>query len=225
MVTVSDIEGHRQAAKKAFESHANAMNKLIQENRSLTIDMCRWMSMNVSVFDDVAMALGIGAADPDRSLQARVEHAVAALRDGSPALAVTFETALIEGLRAAILLRLSRVDGATENGRKVLRALLDELSSTLVPRIVDLGMAARAKRGRLSRISAAFRAVFSRLAGWPAGAEPHFGVRDRASPHVRAADLQSDQELLAGGEAARAAQIGREDTIVPTSDEPLSLDG
>ncbi len=51
MVTVSDIEGHRQAAKKAFESHANAMNKLIQENRSLTIDMCRWMSMNVSVFD------------------------------------------------------------------------------------------------------------------------------------------------------------------------------
>lgn len=112
--------------------------------------MCCWMSMNVSVFDDVAMGLAIGAADPDRTLQARVAHALAALRDGSPALAVTFETALIEGLRAAILLRLSRVDGATENGRKVLQALQDELSSTLVPRIVDLGMAARAKRGRLS---------------------------------------------------------------------------
>ncbi len=72
----------------------------------------------------VAMALAIGAADPDTRLQARVEHAVASLRDGSPALAGTFETALTEGLRAAILLRLSRVDGATENGRKVLRALL-----------------------------------------------------------------------------------------------------
>ncbi len=224
MVTVSDIERHRQAARRAFESHANAMNKLIKENRSLSIDMCRWMSMNVSVFDDVAMSLAIGAADPDPRLQARVEHAVAALRDGSPALAVAFEAALIEGLRAAVLLRLSRADGATENGRRVLGALLDELSSTLVPRIVDLGMAARAKRGRLSRIAAAVRAVFSRLAGRRAGAVPYFGARDRASPHVRAADLQSDHEMFAGGETARAPQIVREDTIALTSDGSLSRD-
>jgi len=224
MVTVSDIEGHTQAAKKAFESHANAMRRLIRDNRSLTIEMCRWMSMNVSVFDDVAMALAIGAADPDQTLQGRVKHALAALRDSSPDLALVFETALMEGLRAAILLRLARVDGATENGRRVLRTLLDDLSGTLVPRIVDLGMAARARRGRLSRIAAAVRAVFSRLAGWPAGAMPYFGARDRASPSMWDAHRHPG-ERLAQEEGARVSESVRVEIIVPTLDDSLSRDG
>jgi hypothetical protein len=225
MVTVGDIEAHRQAARKAFDIHANAMGKLIQGNRSLDIDMCRWMSMNVSVFDDVALALAMGAADPDKTLQGRVEHAVKALRDSAPDLALAFETALTAGLRAAILLRLGRVDGATENGRRALRALLDELTSTLVPRIVDLGMASRARRGRFSRIAAAIRSVFSRLAGSKAGALPFFGVRDGALSPRRAAHTQSPHELLGEEEVVTIPKLVRENTIVSISDEPLSRDG
>ena len=175
MVTAGEIDRRGAAARSAFSSHADAMGTLIRNSSILSIEMCRWMSMNVSVFDDVAFALATGAPDADTALHSRVAEAIAELRASDPAVAGTFETAMIEGLCAAILLRLARADGATENGRRALEFVLDTVSTALVPRIVDLGMAARAKRGRLSRIAASLGGGLLDLIGLSGRALSVFG--------------------------------------------------
>ncbi|HEX4766492.1 MAG TPA: hypothetical protein VH414_09465 [Lichenihabitans sp.] len=209
MVTVTEIERHRLAARQAFDSHADAMGKLIRGNRALTTEMCRWMSMNVSVFDDVATALAAGASGTDEVLQRRVADEVAALRRRDPDMAATFELALIEGLRSAILLRLARPEGATENGRRALLALLGASSWTLVPQIVDLGMAARLKRGRLRRIGAALGAGLTRVMGLPNGALP-FGPRNRPVAALRGLHLPDRPEAVEGAPVAVASDENRD---------------
>ena len=194
MVTVAEIERHRLAARQAFDAHADAMGRLIRGNRALSTEMCRWMSMNVSVFDDVATALAAGASGTDEILQRRVADELAALRRRDPDMAATFELALVEGLRSAILLRLARPDGATESGRRALLALLGASSWTLVPKIVDLGMGARLKRGRLRRIAAALGAGLGRVMGLSAGPSSTFGSRSRAASATRAVRLPDPVE-------------------------------
>lgn len=214
MVTVSDVNSRSAAARSAFRTHADAMGTLIRNSGSLSVEMCRWMSMNVSVFDDVAFALATGAPDPDAALQSRVASAVAALREGDRALAGAFETAMIEGLCAAILLRMARADGATENGRRALQLVLDTASTALVPRIVDLGMAARAKRGRLSRMAAALGERLLGPVGLSGRAVPLFGSSLRTPFPAQAAYLAPDRASPAGA-PANEARPARGSVLVP----------
>ncbi len=209
MVTVTEIERHRLAARQAFDSHADAMGKLIRGNSALTTEMCRWMSMNVSVFDDVATVLAAGAAGTDETLQRHVADELTALRRRDPDIAATFELAMVEGLRSAILLRLARPEGATENGRRALLALLGASSWTLVPQIVDLGMAARLKRGRLRRIGAALGVGLSRVMGLSSGAPP-FGPRTRDIPARRAVHLPDRPETMEDAPASVASDENRD---------------
>ncbi len=213
MVTVGDVNSRSAAARSAFRNHADAMGILIKNSGSLSIEMCRWMSMNVSVFDDVAFALATGAPDPDAALQSRVASAVVALRDRDRALAGAFETAMIEGLCAAILLRMARADGATENARRALQFVLDMMSAALVPRIVDLGMAARARRGRLSRMAAALGERLLGLVGLSSRAASLFGSSIRTPYPAGAAYLTPDRASPAGAPAE--AEPARASVLTP----------
>ena len=213
MVTVGEVNSRSAAARSAFRNHADAMGALIRNSGSLSVDMCRWMSMNVSVFDDVAFALATGAPDPDAALQSRVVSAMAALRHDDRALAGAFETAMIEGLCAAILLRMARADGATENGHRALQLVLDTASTALVPRIVDLGMAARAKRGRLSRMAASLGGHLLGLAGLSGRAAPLFGPSIRTPFPAQAAYLTPEHASVAGA-SANQAQPARGSVLV-----------